>query len=178
MPTERIKRIWDTLFENGEVDRAFDYHRWSVIRDLIETQGGLEMIDRRYYTGFINEAGRLIKGRAARWKMADWLIEVLDRIAEFGYQQDIPGRAKREDSLPCPPRGGAFLEQDEQCDQDQVTISSHSEGRERASLEQTDEYNIEDLFNRDWIIDFQQTEGPIVGLIWGGYLRDMRREAG
>ena len=47
MPTARIKGIWDRLFEDGEVDRAFDYHRWRVIRDLIEVQGGLEMEDRR-----------------------------------------------------------------------------------------------------------------------------------
>ena len=33
MPTQRIKMIWDRMFENGEVDRAFDYHRWRVIRD-------------------------------------------------------------------------------------------------------------------------------------------------
>ena len=41
MPTQRIKVIWDQMYENGEVDRAFDYHRWRVIRDLIEVQGGL-----------------------------------------------------------------------------------------------------------------------------------------
>ncbi len=40
MPTARIKGIWDQMFENGEVDRAFDYHRWRVIRNLIEVQGG------------------------------------------------------------------------------------------------------------------------------------------
>ena len=26
-----------------------------------------------------------IKGRAAKWKMADWLVEKLDELAEFGY---------------------------------------------------------------------------------------------
>jgi hypothetical protein len=174
MPTMRIKRIWDTLFENGEVDRAFDYHRWRVIRDLVETQGGLEMIDRRFYTGFVNEAGRLIKGKAARWKMADWLIEKLDEIVESGYQQDL----QEQDSLPCHPRERALLEQEEQCDQDQVTGSSPSEGRERALLEQTREDEIEDLFDKDWIIEFQQAEGPIIGLIWAGSILNIRREAG
>ena len=57
MPTNRIKIIWDRLFAEGEIDRAFDYHRWRVIRDLIETQGGLEMEDRRFYTGFVNTRG-------------------------------------------------------------------------------------------------------------------------
>ena len=72
--------IWDRLFAEGEVDRAFDYHRWRVIRNLIEVQGGLEMEDRHFYTGFVNEAGTLIKGLAAKWKMADWLIEKLEEI--------------------------------------------------------------------------------------------------
>ena len=31
MPTHRIKAIWDRMFENGEIERAFDYHRWRVV---------------------------------------------------------------------------------------------------------------------------------------------------
>ena len=74
MPTKRIKTIWDRLFAEGEIDRAFDYHRWKVIRDLIESKDGLEMEDRLYYTGFVNDQGDLIKGKAAKWKLADWLV--------------------------------------------------------------------------------------------------------
>jgi hypothetical protein len=85
MPTKRIKTIWDRLLETGEIQRGFDYHRWKVIRDLIESQGGLEMDDRLYYTGFVNDQGHVIKGRAAQWKMAEWLVEKLDECAEFGY---------------------------------------------------------------------------------------------
>ena len=29
-----------------------------MIRDLIEVQGGLEMEDRRFYTGFVNDQGQ------------------------------------------------------------------------------------------------------------------------
>ena len=88
MPTKRIKMIWDRLFAEGEIDRAFDYHRWRVIRNLIEVQGGLEMEDRYFYTGFVNDQGEVIKGLAAKWKMADWLIEKLDEIVELGYQEE------------------------------------------------------------------------------------------
>ena len=98
MPTNRIKIIWDRLFAEGEIDRAFDYHRWRVIRDLMETQGGLEMEDRRFYSGFVNKAGTLIKGRAAKWKMAEWLIEKLNEMLEYGYQQDVQESAIGEDS--------------------------------------------------------------------------------
>ena len=117
MPTRRIKVIWDRLFAEGEVDRAFDYHRWRVIRNLIEFQGGLEMEDRHFYTGFVNEAGTLIKGLAAKWKMADWLIEKLEEIVELGYQQEIEETANNK-SLPI------SLQQELQSNQDEVSASS------------------------------------------------------
>ena len=66
MPTARIKVIWDQMYENGEVDRAFDYHRWRVIRDLIESQGGLEMEDRHFYTGFVNDQGHVDQGKGCK----------------------------------------------------------------------------------------------------------------
>ena len=53
----------------------------------MEVQGGLEMEDRHFYTGFVNEQGQVIRGLAAKWKMADWLVEKLDEIAESGYQE-------------------------------------------------------------------------------------------
>ncbi len=120
MPTARIKAIWDRMFENGDVERAFDYHRWRVVRDLIEIQGGLEMEDRHFYTGFVNDQGLEIKGRAAKWKMADWLIEKLDVMAEFGNQED---QSEVQDSLPYQSRGGALLEQEVQGNHVQVENS-------------------------------------------------------
>ena len=115
--------IWDRLFAEGEVDRAFDYHRWRVIRNLIEVQGGLEMEDRHFYTGFVNEAGTLIKGLAAKWKMADWLIEKLEEIVELGYQQEIEETANNESSP-------ISLQQELQSNQDEVSASSLMEKEE------------------------------------------------
>jgi hypothetical protein len=103
MPTMRIKVIWDRLFEEGEVERAFGYHRWRMIRDLMEIQGGLEMEDRHFYTGFVNESGARIKGRAAKWKMADWLIEKLDELVEFGFQEPANNEELPNLGLQVPP---------------------------------------------------------------------------
>jgi hypothetical protein len=175
MPTKRIKVIWDRMYETGEVDRAFDYHRWRVIRDLIEVQGGLEMEDRHFYTGFVNDQGHEIRGLAAKWKMADWLIETLDEMAEFGYQED---QSEVQDSLPLDSRERALLEQETEGNQDQVEDSSHLDGRERALLEQEVEQDDDYGFDRDWIIEFRQSMGPEIGLIWGGSIQNMRREAG
>jgi hypothetical protein len=171
MPTQRIKRIWDGLFAEGEVDRAFDYHRWRVLRNLMEAQGGLEMEDRHYYTGFVNEAGTLIKGKAAKWKMADWLIERLDEIAECGYEQDVQVSADGED-LPT------SWESELRSNQDEVVGSSPLQGGGGALLEQDEYQEVEDLFDRNWIIEFRRSEPPLVGLIWGGSIQNIRREAG
>jgi hypothetical protein len=52
----------------------------------------MEMQDRHYYTGFVNGQGHEIKGRAAKWKLADWLVEKLDEIAEGGYLEQSEHR--------------------------------------------------------------------------------------
>ena len=84
----------------------------------METQGGLEMEDRHFYTGFINRAGTLIKGKAAKWKMVDWLIEKLDEIAVCGYQKEIEETSNNETLA-------ASLPQELSNTQDEVSSPSH-----------------------------------------------------
>jgi hypothetical protein len=112
---------------------------------------------------------------AAKWKIADWLIEKLDEIAEFGYQEDP---SEVEDSLPLDTRERALLEQEIEGNQDQVEDSLHLDGRERTLLEQEDEQDDDYGFDRDWIIEFRQSMPPMIGLIWGGSIENKRREAG
>ena len=171
MPTERIKRIWDGLFEEGEVDRAFDYHRWRVIRNLMESQGGLEMEDRHFYTGFVNRAGRLIKGRAAKWKMADWLIEQLDEIALCGYQEEIEETSTNKTLT-------TSLQQEPSNTQNEVSSASLLEGGGGALLEQEVEQDDDYGFDPNWIIEFRRENPPMVGLIWRGSIQNLRRETG
>jgi hypothetical protein len=171
MPTKRIKRIWDALFEEGEVDRAFDYHRWRVIRDLIESQRGLDMEDRRFYTGFVNEGGEFIKGVAAKWKMADWLVERLDEIVELGFEPEDEEIAHYDElRMSC--------EQEPESNHDEVVASLPVEEGGGALLEQEEYQELEALFDKDWIIEFQRSEPPLIGLIWGGSIQNLRREAG
>jgi hypothetical protein len=171
MPTKRIKRIWDALFEEGEVDRAFDYHRWRVIRDLLESKGGLEMESRYFYTGFVKEGGEFIKGVAAKWKMADWLLEKLDEIAECGYEPEDEETANDEELA-------ASLEREVEGNQDVDAASSLVEEGGGALLEQDEYQEVEALFDKDWIIEFQRSEPPMIGLIWAGSIQSIRREAG
>jgi hypothetical protein len=171
MPTKRIKTIWDRLFETGEIQRGFDYHRWKVIRDLIESQGGLAMEDRLYYTGFVNDQGHVIKGRAAKWKMSDWLIEKLDECAEFGY-------AENQESSLVDENEKTLLKQEISSNQSMLLDSLPLEGGERALLEQEDDEDLANLFDRDWIIEFRQLMPPMIGLIWAGSIENKQRETG
>ncbi len=171
MPTNRIKVIWDRLFSEGEVDRAFDYHRWRVIRNLLESMGGLEMEDRRFYTGFVNDQGEFTKGKAAKWTMAQWLIEKLDEIAVCGYDEEVEESAKKQ-GLPT------SLQQELQGNQAEVTGSSPLQNEGGALLEQNEYQEVEELFDRDWIIEFRRSMPPMIGLIWGGSIQNIRRDAG
>jgi hypothetical protein len=150
MPTAQIKAIWDKLFENGEVERAFDYHRWRVVRNLIEVQEGLTMVNRTFYTGFVNEQGHEIRGRAAQWHMASWLVEKLDDIVITGYKaadsgcQDaglsgcqsqgetfqVQDAVQERISLRCEDQGDSLLAQDVQVSLTQSTenVPSHDRG--------------------------------------------------
>jgi hypothetical protein len=47
-----------------------------------------------------------------------------------------------------------------------------------ALLEQDEYQEVEDLFDKDWIIEFRLSEPPMIGLIWGGSIQNLRREAG
>ena len=145
-----------------------------MIRNLIEGQGGLEMKDRHFYTGFVNDQRHVIKGKAAKWKMADWLVEKLDEIAEFGY---LESQTELQDSLPIDVRERALLEQEIGSNQDQFDHSSLLEVGERALLEQEYEQDVGNLVYRDWIIEFRQTMPPLIGLIWGGSIEYKRRDA-
>jgi hypothetical protein len=166
------------------------------------------MVDRRFYTGFVNGEGVQIKGRAARWYMARWLVEKLDEVAERGFQVADAGRDEGEREVPnqqtqstgSPPAEGgerALLEQEgraetigplrmeaggrallEQEDRAEIIGSLPTEGGERALLEQGIEPDLDDLFDKDWIIEFRVPLPPVIGLTWAGPVENVRREAG
>jgi hypothetical protein len=184
MPTQRIKAIWDKLFENDEVGRAFDYHRWRVVRDLIEVHGGLEMVDRRFYTGFVGTDGQMVSGRAAKWYMAEWLVEKLDQVAYTGYMIN-ESQDQLADLMPDHSQGGLCLVSNE--DQGGSLLQQEAEPSFNLSpfehqggslLEQEDEDDEITGFDENWIVAFRRDNPPTIGLIWAGSIESVWREAG
>jgi hypothetical protein len=151
MPTARVKAIWDRMYANGEIERAFDYHRWKTIRDLMEVRGGLVMDDRHYYTGFTNAQGQQIKGKAARWHMAEWLVEKLEEMVVSGYY------AKKE------------------AEKVQISLAEQSWGG--PLLERRDQEQEKTPSEAPWIIELRQYFRPTVGLIWAGTTEDVPKLA-
>lgn len=180
MPTGRIKAIWDGLFQDGDVCRAFDYHRWKSIRNFIEMKDGLVMGDRRFWTGYVNEEGEVINGKAARWHMAGWLMEKLDEIVGSGRQEEerdgehVENDVQNiENSAQCEDRG---LESDDnEAGNGVISVAGQTWGG--SSLEQSEEDDDESLFDSNWIIEFRRSMAPRIGLIWAGEVRDARRHA-
>jgi hypothetical protein len=66
----------------------------------------------------------------------------------------------------------------EQEDRAEIIGSLPTEGGERALLEQEFEPDLDDLFDRDWIIEFRRPSPPVIGLTWAGSVENVRREAG
>ena len=88
------------------------------------------------------------------------------------------GATFSEAQKPRPLQGRGSSQQELQSNQDEVSASSLMERGGGALLEQNEYQDVEDLFDRDWIIEFRRSMPPMIGLIWGGSIKNMRREAG
>ena len=45
MPLMRVKAIWDAAYEAGDTTRAFSFHRFAAIRNMLSDMGLLEWED-------------------------------------------------------------------------------------------------------------------------------------
>ena len=68
MPLKRIGAIWDAAYEAGDTTRAFCYHRFAAIRNMLADMGLLEWEDCTYRFG-----------RACRWRASERLMGMMER---------------------------------------------------------------------------------------------------
>jgi hypothetical protein len=66
LPTKRVMMLWKALYECGDIDRAWNHHRWKGIRDMLSEKGLIYWIDNNYTYGnkSINQ-----KGIACKWEI-------------------------------------------------------------------------------------------------------------
>ncbi len=91
LPVERWKKMWQALFEAGDIGRAFCPQRFKVIRDHLSSLGLLDWKDQTYCLGGYDQEGEYHKGRACKWQASDWLMEMLEEPAEQ-ERYDVGGR--------------------------------------------------------------------------------------
>ncbi len=77
LPVKRFEGLWSALYEAGDVDRAFDCHRFKVIRDYLSGLGLLDWEDRTFVPPTKDHRGNKFNGRACKWKANETLMTML-----------------------------------------------------------------------------------------------------
>jgi len=91
LPSNRIQKMWESLFDCGDVTRQYVASRFAVIRGLLTTHGLIDWTDDTYCLGYFCN-GEWVKGRAAKWcftaSMMDQLTELFDEKKGEASSQD------------------------------------------------------------------------------------------
>jgi hypothetical protein len=74
MPTARIIKNWEVLRDNGEVTRPFNPKRFAAMRNFLSREKLLDWEDESYFPFPMSDEG---KGRAARWRASERLMEMI-----------------------------------------------------------------------------------------------------
>jgi hypothetical protein len=69
LPVMRAKGLWDGAFKAGDTKRAFNFHRWAAIRNMLTDMGLLEWEDSTYQFG-----------KAYRWRASAKLMERMESV--------------------------------------------------------------------------------------------------
>ena len=63
LPAKRWKKMWQALFEAGDINRAFCPQRFKAIRDFLSSLQLLDWRDRSYCLGWYDQDGQYHKGK-------------------------------------------------------------------------------------------------------------------
>jgi hypothetical protein len=78
LPVKRFEGLWSALYEERDVGRAFDCHRFKAIRDYLSDLGLLDWEDRTFVAPRNDRDGTKRNGRACKWKAGEVLMGMLD----------------------------------------------------------------------------------------------------
>jgi len=67
LPLMRVKAIWDAVHAAGDTTRAFSFHRFQAIRNMLSDMGLLEWEDSTYHFG-----------KACRWRASEKLMGMME----------------------------------------------------------------------------------------------------
>lgn len=78
MPTARLRELWRSLYEVGDVERAWSNRRFSAMRNELARWGWIEMEDNTFIIG--NEEN---EGRAMAWHGSE---DMMDAVSDSEYK--------------------------------------------------------------------------------------------
>ena len=72
MPTARLRELWRSLYEAGDISRAWSNRRFTAMRDELARWGWIEMVDNSHIIGTEDS-----EGRAMRWHGSEQMLDVV-----------------------------------------------------------------------------------------------------
>lgn len=91
LPYKWFRKLWRALYESGDIDRQFDDSRFAVVRDYLSSLGLLDWQNRKYELGWFDDGGEYHKGKAAKWKASEMLMQMLDWESKVAATSSDPG---------------------------------------------------------------------------------------
>ena len=79
LPVARIRSLWKSLYECGDITRAWDHHRFMWLRDKFTALGLIDWEDATYVVGD-QENG--IVGQACKWCGSERLLTIISEYTE------------------------------------------------------------------------------------------------
>ena len=74
LPVARIRSLWKSLYECGDISRAWDHHRFMWLRDKLTVLGLIDWEDSTYVVGD-KENG--VIGQACKWSGSERLLNII-----------------------------------------------------------------------------------------------------
>ena len=66
LPTARIRKIWEIMYEEGSIERQYDAKRWKILRNMLSDYGFIDW-----------ESVEYCQDQAMQWEITDDLLDTL-----------------------------------------------------------------------------------------------------
>lgn len=79
LPENRIAKLWEALYQCGDVDRAYNHHRLKVLRNFLSDRGMIDWKSSEYRIGWYRKNGDYVPGECMKWKLDQKVMAELEK---------------------------------------------------------------------------------------------------
>ena len=80
LPVARWREMWSALFGASDVGRAWCHHRFATMRNFLSDRSLIAWDDEDFFIGVLDDDGRFVPGKAAKWKAGEELMVMMDAV--------------------------------------------------------------------------------------------------